>query len=159
MTIDEHLEGIAALLGVRIEYALLPPDRDGEYRHKHKVIRLRRGMASRLHRSVLAHELAHAVFDDRPSRFGPVHAKQERRADEWAALRLIRHDEYRAAEELHAGHPGAIAQELGVVLSIVEAYRSLLLRIEVEQIDEPDVVYVRPRMGAGMFAHRAEIAS
>ena len=30
MTIDAYLERLAALAGVRIEYALLPPDRDGE---------------------------------------------------------------------------------------------------------------------------------
>ncbi|WP_424711135.1 ImmA/IrrE family metallo-endopeptidase [Microbacterium sp. SLBN-111] len=72
---------------MRIEYSLLPPDRDGEYRHRHNAIRLRRGMSSRLHRSVLAHELAHAVFGHVPSRFGPEAAKQERVAEEWAALR------------------------------------------------------------------------
>jgi len=155
LTTDRHLELIAAAAGVRIEYALLPPDRDGEYRHKHKVIRLRRGMSSRLHRSVLAHELAHAVFGHVPSRFGPVAAKQERVAEEWAALRLIRHEDYRRAEELHDGHAGAIAQELGVVLSIVEAYRAVLLRIRVEG-DSPDLVYVQPRLGAGGWTERLE---
>lgn len=159
MTIDTHLEAIAAIVGVRIEYAILPPDRDGEYRWRHNVIRLRRGMTARLHRSVLAHELAHAVFGDVPSRFGPVMAKQERRAEEWAALRLIDHDDYRRAEELHEGHAGAMAESLGVVRSIVEAYRTVLLRIEVEAVDEPDLVYVQPRMGAGNWLHRDEAAS
>ncbi|WP_248240618.1 ImmA/IrrE family metallo-endopeptidase [Microbacterium kunmingense] len=159
MTIDTHLEAIAAMIGVRIEYALLPPDRDGEYRYKHNVIRLRRGMSARLHRSVLAHELAHAVFGDVPSKFGPVHAKQERRAEEWAALRLIDRDEYRRAEALHEGHAGAIAQDLGVVRSIVETYRSLLLRIEVEPVDEPNLVYTKSKMGAGNWLHRDEVAS
>jgi len=151
MTIDAYLERLAALAGVRIEYALLPPDRDGEYRHKHRTIRLRRGMSARLHRSVLAHELAHAVFADEPSHFGPVHSKQERRANEWAALRLIRPEEYRRAEELHEGHAGGMATELGVVVSVVEAYRDVLLRVE-------HAVYVRPRMGAGMFDHREDVA-
>lgn len=159
MTIDTHLEAIAAMIGVRIEYAMLPPDRDGEYRWKHNVIRLRRGMTARLHRSVLAHELAHAVFGDVPSRFGPVHLKQERRAEEWAALRLIDRHEYRRAEAMHEGHAGAMAVELGVVRSVVEAYRTLLLRIEVEHVDEPDLVYVKSKMGTGNWLHREEAAS
>ncbi|MFI8593746.1 ImmA/IrrE family metallo-endopeptidase [Microbacterium sp. NPDC078428] len=151
MSIDHHLEQMAATLGVRIEYALLPPDRDGEYRHRHNVIRLRRGMPARLHRSVLAHELAHAVFGDTPSRFGPINAKQERRADEWAALRLIHTHDYRRAETIHDGHPGAIAVELGVVRSIVEAYQRVLTRLD-------DTVYVQPKMGAGQWAHREHVA-
>jgi Zn-dependent peptidase ImmA (M78 family) len=151
LSIDHHLHEMAATLGVRIEYALLPPDRDGEYRHKHHVIRLRRGMPARLHRSVLAHELAHAVFADTPSRFGPVNAKQERRADEWAALRLIHPDDYRHAEALHEGHPGAIAVELGVIRSIVLAYQRLLERVG-------DTVYVGAKMGAGQWAHREHVA-
>lgn len=159
MTIDSHLEQIAAMVGVRIEYAMLPPDRDGEYRWKHNVIRLRRGMTARLHRSVLAHELAHAVFGDVPSRFGPVHLKQERRAEEWAALRLIDRHEYRRAEAMHEGHAGAMAVDLGVVRSIVETYRSLLLRIEVEPEDQPDLVYTKSRMGTGNWLHRDEAAS
>lgn len=152
MTIDQRLEQIAASLGIQIQYATLPPDRDGEYRERYKTIRLRRGMTSRLHRSVLAHELAHAVFGDVPTRFGPVNAKQERRADEWAALQLIRHDEYAAAEQLHEGHAGAVAHELGVVRSIVEAYRRVLERID-------DTVYVRPKMGAGQWVDRVAAAS
>ncbi|MEV8269115.1 ImmA/IrrE family metallo-endopeptidase [Microbacterium oleivorans] len=137
-------------LGIRVEYAALPSDRDGEYLHGARLIRLRPGMSARLHRSVLAHETAHAVFADTPSKFGPVNAKQERRADEWAALRLIDAESYRDAELHHRGHLGAMAQELGVVRSIVEAYQRVLLRID-------DTVYVKPRMGAGGWLHREQI--
>lgn len=151
MSIDSQLEDFAAMLGVRIEYAALPPDRDGEYRHRYRTIRLRRGMPSRLHRSVLAHELCHAAFQDVPSKFGPVNAKQERRAEEWAAMRLIDHDAYIAAESLHDGHVGAMAVDLGVVRSIVEAYQRVLSRIG-------DTVYVQPRMGAEQWAHRVDVA-
>lgn len=149
--IDAYLQELADSAGIRIEYAALPPDRDGEYRHKHRVIRLRRGMAARLHRSVLAHELAHAAFGDVPSRLGPVMAKQERRAEEWAALRLIHLDDYRHAEAVHDGHTGAIAYDLGVVRSIVEAYQRVLQRVG-------DTVYVRPKMGAGQWMHAEELA-
>lgn len=107
-------------------------------------------MHARLHRSVLAHELAHAAFDDVPTRFGPVHSRQERRAEEWAALRLITVADYRHAEELHAGHVGAIAIELGVMMTIVHAFRSLLER-------HGDSVYVGGRIGAGQWTRRVQV--
>ncbi len=149
--IDEYLLQLADQAGITIEYARPREGRDGEYHHDQKLIRLRRGMNARLHRSVLAHELGHAAFDDRPSRFGPVHAKQERRAEEWAALRLISIDDYRHVEQIHSGHPGAIAIELGVMRSIVVAFQSVLERLG-------DTVYVQPRMGAGMYTHREDVA-
>lgn len=151
MTIDQEIHDALDALGVRVEYVELSPGRDGEYIHARRLIRLRPGMSTRLHRSVLAHELAHAVFGDAPSHFGPVNAKQERRADEWAALRLICHEEYQHAERLHGAHPGAIAHDLGVVRSIVEAYQRVLLRVG-------DAVYVAPKMGAGQYEHRSEVA-
>lgn len=149
--IDEQLDSVASALEVRVEYATLPPDRDGEYRHRARLIRLRTGMTARHHRSVLAHELAHAVFEDVPSRFGPVNAKQERRAEEWAALHLITLDAYVRAETVHDGHAGAMAVELGVTRSIIEAYRGLLLRID-------DTVYIRPREGAGQWLRRETVS-
>lgn len=139
-------------LGVRVEYAKLASDRDGEYIHARRLIRLRHGMTERLHRSVLAHECAHAVFGDEPSMFGPVNRKQERRADEWAALRLIDHETYKRAELIHHGHAGAIAHDLGVVRSIVEAYQQILLRVG-------DTVYVKPREGAGQWHHREQVVA
>ena len=80
-----------------------------------------------------------------------MHAKQERRADEWAALRLINLEDYRHAETMHDGHAGAMALELGVMRSIVEAYQRVLLRVG-------DVVYQRPKMGAGQWEHREDLA-
>lgn len=149
--IDAYLLEIADALGVRIEYTDdLPEDRDGDYTHETRVIRLRAGMHARHHRSVLAHELAHAVFADVPSMFGPVNAKQERRADEWAALRLIRLEDYRLAEIVCQGHPGAMAVELGVMRSIVLAFQRLIDRIG-------DTTYFEPRMGSGQWAHREEV--
>lgn len=151
MTPDEHLQDALDALGVHIVTTPLTHGRDGEYVHGRKLIRLRPGMSARLRRSVLAHECAHAVFGDVPTRFGPVHAKQERRADEWAALRLIHLDDYRHAEHIHGPHPGAIAHDLGVVRSIVEAYQRILTRIG-------DTVYVDAKMGAGQWEHRTEVA-
>lgn len=149
--IDKYLQDLAHQADVRIEYARLRHGHDGEYHHDQKLIRLRPGMNARLHRSVLAHELGHAAFDDQPTRFGPAHAKQERRAEEWAALRLITPADYRHVEELHAGHPGAMALELGIMKSTLTAFQNLLARLG-------DTVYVQPKMGAGMWAHREDIA-
>ncbi|QLD12957.1 hypothetical protein [Microbacterium oleivorans] len=51
----------------------------------------------------------------------------------------------------HAGHPGAIAVDLGVMRSIVVAFQSVLARLG-------DTVYVQPKMGADMWTHREDIA-
>lgn len=142
---------MAEAMGVTVEYAPLQ-QRDGEYRHDLNRIRLREGMTVRMERSILAHELAHAVFEDSPSAHGPVNAKQERRADEWAALRLINVDAYRAAEQRWNGHIGAMAYDLCVISRIVEAYQSLLLRLG-------DTTYLDPRIGAGQWAHRQHVST
>lgn len=147
--IDRHLSELAARAGVTIEYADLS-GRDGEYLHARRLIRLRTGMRSRLHRSVLAHELGHAAFADVPSRFAPVNAKQERRAEAWAARVLIDLEAYRELEDIHHGHAGAIAVDLGVMRSTVEAFRSLLLRMG-------DSVYLEPREGPGQWRSRAPV--
>jgi len=108
-------------------------------------------MNARLHRCVLAHELGHHALAHTPTRFGPVHAKQERAAEEWGALRLITLDDYRHVEALHAGHLGAMSLDLGVMRSTLEAFQRVLLRLG-------NTVYVQPKMGAGMFTHRENIA-
>jgi len=149
--IDEQLLDFADALGVKVDYRHLSADRDGQYIHAQKIIHLRPGMHARHHRSVLAHELGHAVFGDVRSKFGPVNAKQERRAEEWAALRLIDHDEYSYLEMAHEGRPAGIALDLGVMTSIVNAYQGLLQRIG-------DTTYVAARMGAGQWHRRVEVA-
>ncbi|WP_336642359.1 ImmA/IrrE family metallo-endopeptidase [Microbacterium sp. MMO-56] len=125
--IDRRLAELAAQAGVTIEEVFLP-GRDGDYQHARRLIRLRPGMTARRHRSVLAHELAHCAYGDVPSSSPHVTAKQERRADEWAALRLIDPEQYRLVERLHSGHPGGMALELGVLRSILDAYARVLAR-------------------------------
>lgn len=149
--IDHYLLDLAEQAGIRIDYCTLRAGRDGEYLHARKLIRLRPGMSARRHRSVLAHELGHAAFGDMPSKFGPVHAKQERRAEEWAAVRLISIDDYRHVETMHDGHAGAMALDLGVMRSTVEAFASVLQRIG-------DTVYVDARMGEGQWTARVRVA-
>lgn len=149
--VDAILASLAESLGVTVAYGRLPEDRDGEYCHATRTIRLRHGMHRRLHRSVLAHELGHAVFGDVPSTVEAVNAKQERRAEEWAALRLIEVDEYRQLEIHHRGHAGAIAVGLGVMTSTVRAFQGLLAR-------HGDTVYVAPRLGQGQWANKVDVA-
>lgn len=151
---DSKLLGLFEMLdalGVDVEYCELSSDRDGDYDHAGKQIRIQHDLPYRRYRSAIAHETAHAVFGDVPSRFGPVKMKQERRADEWAALRLIGLDDYRQQERRHDGHVEAMAIALGVTVEIVEAFRSLLLRVG-------DTVYVGPRMGVGGYHARVEVA-
>lgn len=132
---------------MRIKYADLPEDRDGEYLHRKRLIRLQRGMATRLHNSVLAHECAHALFADVPSPYGRVNAKQERRADEWA--RVVSHPAVGVqAGGDHSRRPrrsdgGRVSRDW----DLVEAFRRTLLVVG-------DRTYVRPRMGSGQWDHR-----
>ncbi|MFJ4173337.1 ImmA/IrrE family metallo-endopeptidase [Microbacterium sp. NPDC089696] len=147
----EKLFDMADALGVRIEYAdLAHLDRDGDYNPITKVMRLQRGMSRRLLQCTLAHELCHAIFGDRPSKFGPVNAKQERRADEWAALRLIDRDAYRDAERMHDGNVTLMCQTLDVIEDILIAYQRVLLRVG-------DTVYVAPKMGAGQWHQKVDV--
>lgn len=149
--IDAYLEDLARQGGIRVEYGRLAHGRDGQSWTDRRLTRLRPGMNARLHRCVLAHELGHHALGHTPTHFGPVHAKQERAAEEWGATRLFTIDDYRHVEELHAGHLGAMAVELGVMRSTLEAFQAVLLRVG-------DTVYVQPKMGAGAWAHRIEVA-
>ncbi|MEV8167378.1 ImmA/IrrE family metallo-endopeptidase [Microbacterium paraoxydans] len=134
-------------LGVRVEFCELPPDRDGEYVHDKRLIRIQHDLRYRRYVSTLAHECCHAVFGDVPTMFGPLNAKQERRADEWAAMQLIDPHDYRVEEARHDGHLEAMSIALRVTTDIVEAFRRVLIRIGED-------VYVNPKMGAGQWAHR-----
>lgn len=138
-------------LGVKIEYCDLPEDIDGEYLHEEKVIRIQFDLSTRVYRSTLPHECCHAIWGDVPSKFGPVNAKQERRADEWAALQMIDLPDYRQQEARHEGNAEAMAVALNVSTDLVDVFRRLLLRVD-------GAVYVAPRMGAGEYRAKIEIA-
>ncbi|GAT73598.1 hypothetical protein MHM582_2092 [Microbacterium sp. HM58-2] len=137
-------------LCVSVEFVDLPED-DGEYDHDTRVMKIQHDLLFRRYISTLAHETCHAIYGDVKSKFGPVNAKQERRADEWAALFLIGLDDYRREEARHDGHADAMAIALGVTVELVEAFRNLLLRVG-------DTVYVGPRMGVGGYIGRVEVA-
>ena len=148
----QHLYDLAETLGVQIEYTdLTHLGRAGDYCHTTRIIRVQHGLLWRKHRSVLAHELAHAMFGDEPTIFEHINDQQERRADEHAAHMLITPDQYRDAEAAHDGSRAAMAQELGVLEHLVNAYEKTLTRLG-------DTVYVRPRMGEGQWDQRIEVA-
>ncbi len=123
----------------------------GGYHDSSKTIRLNPSMSWRLARSILAHEIGHAVYGDEHSMFGPERARQEKRADEWAARHLITPASYAEAEARRGVHAASLAHDLGVTVELVEAYQRVLQRIG-------NAVYVEPRMGAGQFLHRIEVA-
>lgn len=84
---------------------------------KFNTISLLTGMGEINTRCTLAHELGH---------WAKGHCgcggKEELQADRWAASYLISGLEFRMAAELHDGHPGAIAEALGVTRHLVEVY-------------------------------------
>lgn len=135
----QTLYDYAKTLGVSIEYTNLT-DRIGGYRHDLRHIRLQTGMLYRKERTVLAHELGHATYGDTPTMFSTYAARQERRANEWAAHFLINIDDYQLAEEKYGPNTEWIAQELGVLNHLVAAYERTLHRIGT-------TVYVSPKLG------------
>lgn len=118
----EELEQIAESLGVRIvEVANLPETHAGVYLHHRRLILIRRGLRPWTYRSVLAHELGHAVYGDDEHN----NLRMERRADQWAAEILISECEYAAAEAIHGPNIGAIAYELGVTPELIEVWQHM----------------------------------
>lgn len=109
------------------------------------------GMRGRIARSVLAHEIGHHLFGHRPTNDPAQRRKQEREANVWAALRLIKAHDYAAVESEYLGHAPSMAVNLGVADELLAAYQSRLVRID-------GTVYVHPREGVGQAAHRIEIA-
>jgi len=121
------------LLRLIEEHGLRIVERAGEtwggYDPRTRTIRLCPGMSARTTRSVLAHELAHAVLGHEPARRGTAQReRQEHRADEWAARLLISPDAYAAAEAARGPHPASLAYELDVTVELVFAFQDLLRR-------------------------------
>ncbi|MEJ6013254.1 ImmA/IrrE family metallo-endopeptidase [Corynebacterium sp. H127] len=78
--------------------------------------------------SSIAHELGHAALGHIVDPPEWLHPRQEKEADLWAARLLIRENDYIAADHHCDGHPGAIAQELGVTRRLVLAWRTFIER-------------------------------
>ena len=124
----------------------------GGYRPGERTIRLTPGMPRRTARSVLAHELAHHVLEHRPTEFGPIHSKQERHANEWAAQLLISRHRYIEVERIRDGHLASMAHDLDVAPELLEVYRGMLLRVG-------PVTYFDARLGSAAWSHREEVSA
>lgn len=121
MTEDQLLAELDAM-GLAVETRFLPGTQRGYYSLRGKLVVIREGMSYPQRRSTLAHELMHARRNDDGHQ--PPHI--EGRINKEAAQLLISPFEYALAERLHGPHVVAIARELEVSLSIVQAYQQML---------------------------------
>lgn len=119
------LDKIAELFGVQVaETDGLDPAWNGMYLHHRRLILIRKGLDQWTYRSILAHELGHAYYRD--EHHGDT--RLELRANQYAARLLISEDAYRAAEQLHGPHTGAIAHELSVTPDVVTTWCDIYSR-------------------------------
>ena len=93
-----------------------------------RTVHLAPGRSRRVTRSLLAHEIAHHVLNHHPTQNGPLRARQEVAANEWAARRLIALPAYVEAERLRDGHVATMAHDLDVVPELITAYQQILRR-------------------------------
>lgn len=119
----DHLYALADHLGVGVTYHRGGPK--GLYVAERRTITLREGMGWRKFRSTFAHELGHAVNDDRPTSDRRLRARQEKAADEIAAQLLITRENYEQAENIVGSHDGALALELGTTTHLIHTWRTL----------------------------------
>lgn len=104
----------------------LPHGWRGAYDLTDRCIYLARGMSLREARSTLTHEIAHHLAGDCASDIPVVSARQEHRADLYAARMLIDLDEYRKAEIIHGGNMTLIAHDLHVTRRVVYIWQSFI---------------------------------
>ncbi|MHC9693217.1 ImmA/IrrE family metallo-endopeptidase [Corynebacterium diphtheriae] len=120
------LDKLADVLGVTVaETPHLDDGLNGQYLHHRRLILLRQGLDPWTRKSILAHELGHAYYGDDIN----GDPRLERRADQFAAQILITTAEYKSAEMLYGGNPGAIAYELGVTPHLVRVWQDIYERI------------------------------
>jgi Zn-dependent peptidase ImmA (M78 family) len=110
------LMGLAEELGVRVIVGELPEGWWGSWNPRTRTITLLEGLAADRRRSVLAHELGHAVHNHKGST-----PETEREAREWAARALINPARL-AATAKKINWLGLIAKEMGVMPSDVAAF-------------------------------------
>ncbi len=100
--------------------------RHGEYGDG--VVTLNHHRSEEVQRIVLAHELGHAWHRHRPTSEPGRSVRQEREADEHAAMLLVQPWEFRRAELMYGPHVGAVAAELSVPARFVERLREVARR-------------------------------
>lgn len=120
---EEQLLAELETMGITVDTRKLTGTLRGYYNHREHLIAIRQGLSYSQRRTALAHELVHARRGD-DGHQGP---DVERRVDQEAARLLISPVEYALAERIHGPNVAAIARELEVTVSMVEAYRQALL--------------------------------
>lgn len=111
----------AHTLGIRVWWRHLP-DRDGQWSSLHQSIWLDPHLTDADARSVLAHELGHAILGHN----GPQPHAREQAAWRWAARLLITDWAYARAETICGPDTAAIADELHVAPIVVRTYQATL---------------------------------
>ena len=133
--LELKLDEVARKLGVRIMPALRgelhEEDIAGFFPRCRRAL-YRLGMPHAETVCAVAHELGHAYFGDDFSADVLRDARQERRADRWAACLLISEADYRLAESMVGSHAGALAAELGVTVEFIQVWRDSYERILVK---------------------------
>ena len=123
---NPDLHRLAERMGVRLVRHDGGPK--GFYMDSLRAITTRRGLSIAEYRSTLAHELAHAHFRDVPCRDPVRHARQERRADLWAANLLLDGCDVPGVLALHDHHRAPAAHELEITLHLLEVHLEELER-------------------------------
>lgn len=124
---DGH--NLAAQYGLTVRTTPLPQGQLGAWDDTHRTIWVRPGLTRAEHRSVVAHEIAHALAGHTTCQ--PAHV--ENRVDEQAAQLLISTTEYALAERLVGADVTALADELEVTPRMIKAWRRAHLRTRTGQ--------------------------
>lgn len=112
-------ELIVACAGIGVNVVFLPVDVRGAYVHQARTIIVDSRLTPVRQRAVLAHEYVHALRGD----VGLQPECVEARVDEQAARLLVSGFDYMLAERCFGTDMGLIAEELGVPIEVVEAFR------------------------------------
>ena len=123
---NPDLHRLAESMGVHLTHHDGGPK--GLYLDQVRTITTRRGLSIAEYRSSLAHELAHAHYRDVPCRDPVRHARQERRADIWAAHLLLDGTDVEATLRWHHHHRAPAAYELEVTVHLLDTYLNHLER-------------------------------
>ncbi|GAB3410610.1 hypothetical protein GCM10027515_31170 [Schumannella luteola] len=107
----------ARRMGIRVETSAIPEA--GRWYDDHRLILLRSGLGPVAERCTLAHELGHAALGHSTST-----PRNERTADQWAALRLIDHGQLVRLAAAYPAQPTRWAYELDVTKKLMLAYLS-----------------------------------
>lgn len=125
-------------------------------RYENGMVLVNRGLPSGLIRPTLAHEHAHVANGD----CGGHHPSNEARANLHSALRLINPHAWDELTSIHSDYD-YICIELGITRRQFRAYaehrqQEDAQRVRIERLG--DVTYIGPKMGAGQWQARIEVA-